>query len=74
MNKPKLQRDPAGRTCPLCIEDLGESIPLDSNGTCHGCGSCFGKSGVDEVCYGCFGTGLNDNDSDVCPTCKGSKK
>lgn len=41
-NKPKLQRDPAGRYCPDCAVELQESIPLDSNGTCHGCGSCFG--------------------------------
>ena len=40
---PKLQRDPAGRTCPQCTEELNESIPLDANGTCHSCGSCYGK-------------------------------
>jgi hypothetical protein len=38
-----LQRDPAGRTCPDCREELNEIIPLDSNGTCHGCGACYGK-------------------------------
>jgi hypothetical protein len=25
-------------------------------------------------CWACFGTGKNDNDSDVCPICGGSKK
>jgi hypothetical protein len=32
-----VQRSPSGRWCPDCAE------PLDINGTCHGCGSCFGK-------------------------------
>ena len=40
----KLVRDPAGRTCPECADGLGEILPLDSNGTCHGCGSNYGKA------------------------------
>jgi hypothetical protein len=44
----KLQRDPDGRTCTYCQEDLGETIPLDSNGICHGCGANFGKETTDE--------------------------
>lgn len=40
----KLMPDPAGRTCPVCADDLGETIPLDSNGTCHGCGNNYGKA------------------------------
>lgn len=43
IESPKLQRDPAGRYCPDCAEDLGEDIPLDINGTCHGCGRCHGR-------------------------------
>jgi predicted SprT family Zn-dependent metalloprotease len=42
--KPKLERDPAGRNCPECELQLSETIPLDINGTCHGCGCCFGKA------------------------------
>jgi hypothetical protein len=38
-----MQRDPAGRYCPDCPQEIGEDIPLDINGTCHGCGSNFGK-------------------------------
>ena len=38
-----LQRDPAGRYCSRCSEEIAEDIPLDINGTCHGCGSNFGK-------------------------------
>src|SRR6266550_3316382 len=29
--------------CEDCWNDLNESIPLDINGTCHGCGRCYGK-------------------------------
>ena len=27
--------------CPVCLDDLHESIPLPLNGTCAGCGSYF---------------------------------
>lgn len=43
-----LQRDPAGRNCPQCALDLAETIPLDAEGTCHGCGANYGKRLPDE--------------------------
>ena len=42
--KTRLLPDPAGRRCPDCLMEIGESIPLDIDGFCHGCGRSFGKA------------------------------